>query len=382
MSASRRAGHIRIGLTLIVILASLILLINQVGHDDPEPTGSAAGSGEGSGDGAVAPAEPTATEPPAPPPWLRPLAAGEKPPQFVLFSFDGAGSHEHWQRVLSISRRVNAHVTGFLSGIYLLSNEERGRYTGPGHRPGKASIAFGGSAEEVRTRIDDLNAAIRDGHEIGTHYNGHFCRDAAPGAGAWSTDDWNSELDQFFRFVDDARARGLRLDPATVKGGRTPCLEGRWDQLFPALAGHGMTYDTSHSSNGISWPAQLSDGIWEFPLPGVTVPVIGRKTIMMDYNLMVNLGKRPPATLRAATLETYWAAYRAAFDGNRAPIVVGNHFNDWASGAFNGAMEDFLGSVCAEPDTVCATHTEVINWMGLQDPAVLDQLRAMPSAGI
>ena len=26
------------------------------------------------------------------------------------------------------------------------------------------------------------------------------------------------------------------LDPATIKGGRTPCLEGKMDQLLPALA--------------------------------------------------------------------------------------------------------------------------------------------------
>ena len=65
---------------------------------------------------------------------MRKLRPGEKPPQFVLFSFDGAGSHEHWQRVLPLAEKVNAHVTGFLSGIYLLPDQLRGTYTGPRSR--------------------------------------------------------------------------------------------------------------------------------------------------------------------------------------------------------------------------------------------------------
>src|SRR3954465_4234434 len=126
--------------------------------------------GPGSGD-------PDARSPAAPPDWMRPLRPGEKPPQFVLFSFDGAGSHEHWQKMLDRSRRVgNTTFTAFLSGVYLLTDAQRNQYIGPGHLPGKASISFGGSPDEVKTRIDDLNTAKDRGVEIGTHYNGHFCK--------------------------------------------------------------------------------------------------------------------------------------------------------------------------------------------------------------
>ncbi|MEU4672920.1 hypothetical protein AB0F91_34390 [Amycolatopsis sp. NPDC023774] len=86
--------------------------------------------------------------------------AGEKPPQFVLFSFDGAGSHEHWQRVLSPVKSVNAHFSGFLSGSYLLTNDQRDQYRDPGHRPGKATIGFGGSDADIRTLVADLNTAV------------------------------------------------------------------------------------------------------------------------------------------------------------------------------------------------------------------------------
>ncbi len=48
----------------------------------------------------------------AAPAWMRRLGPGEQPPQFVVFSFDGVGSHTHWQRMLSIATRVGAHFTG------------------------------------------------------------------------------------------------------------------------------------------------------------------------------------------------------------------------------------------------------------------------------
>jgi hypothetical protein len=348
-------------------------------------TGATA-TGDASAERDTTGASPNSAGPPAgpPPAWLHRLAPGEKPPQFVLFSFDGAGDHGHWQRMLPLARRVGAHFSGFLSGILLLDDAHRTDYTGPGHAPGRASIGFGGSPDQVRTRIDDLNTAIADGDEIGTHYNGHFCRGAEPSVGFWETAQWNAELDQFFGFVRQARDAGLRIDPTTIRGGRTPCLEGRFDQLFPALRAHGMAYDSSKVSDGVRWPV-LEDGVWEFRMPLVRVPALGHKVIMMDYNLWYQFnGARNDAThaaeFTAGTVDTYRAVYQAAWQGNRAPLVIGNHFNDWAGGAFSRAVEQFMGEVCTRPETVCATYSEVIRWMQVQDPAVLDALRALPPA--
>jgi hypothetical protein len=190
-----------------------------------------------------APSPSSTGRPAAPPAWMRRLAPGEKPPQFVLFSFDGVGSHEHWRRMLPIADSVHAHFTGFLSGVYLLEDGQRGRYSGPGHPPGTSSIGFGGPPAQIAARVEDLNAAIAAGHEIGTHYNGHFCRGAEPSVGRWTTSMWNAELDQFVAFVRGADAAGLHLNPPAITGGRTPCLEGRWDQAVPAMRAHGFTYD-------------------------------------------------------------------------------------------------------------------------------------------
>lgn len=327
------------------------------------------------------PAPAAAPPPDIEPDWMRPLNPGEKPPQFVLFSFDGAGSHDHWQRMLDISQRSNATFSGFLSGIYLLSDGQRTRYTGPGHAPGRASIGFGGSPEEVRTRIDDLNTARQRGIEIGTHYNGHFCRGAEPSVGRWDAGMWRQELDEFFTFVN--QAPGLRLDPATVKGGRTPCLEGRFDVLFPVLAARGMNYDSSKVSDGVGWPDK-QNGVWEFPMPSVRVPALNKKVIMMDYNLWFSLNQARDDKSRRdefaqATVDTYRAAYAAALNGNRAPLVIGNHFNDWAGGAFALAVERFMPEVCTKPATICTTYSQVIKWMELQPPNVLQALQNQPN---
>lgn len=367
---SRRWGPIVTGVALALTFLVLVVL-GTLGPDRPSQAG-----------------EVPAAQGKAPPPdWMRKLRDGEKPPQFVLFSFDGAGSHAHWQRVLPLAQNVNAHVTGFLSGIYLLPDHLRGEYAGPGHGRGRASISFGGTDAEVATRINDLNTAFRQGHEIGTHYNGHFCAGNEPSGGRWSQADWTSELDQFFTIVRGAATRGLTVPENAFKGSRVPCLEGDPEKFLPAMGERAMTYDSSVTTEGIAWP-ELRDGVWEFWVPVVRVPALsGKKAIMMDYNLWYSLNgaKEEPgrdAEFTAVTLDTYRAAYQAAYNTNRAPLTIGNHFNDWSGGAFSRATEVFIQEVCVRPQTVCATYTEVISWMKLQDPEVLDTYRNKPHAQV
>lgn len=328
---------------------------------------------------------PTAQGSASKPPWMRPLADGEKPPQFVLFSFDGAGSHPHWARILPLAEKSNAKVTGFLSGIYLLPDTRRGEYTGPGRAPGRAAISFGGSDDQVTVRIEDLNAATAAGHELGTHYNGHFCEGNEPSAARWSSAQWRSELDQFFAFVRDATGRGLRIAENQIRGGRTPCLEGDFDKLAPVLAEHGLTYDSSSTSDGITWPT-LEQGIWEFPVPVVRVPALDRRRVVMqDYNLWyaLNGAREEPSRdkeFTEATLDTYRAAYQAARNTNRAPLTIGTHFNDWSGGAFSRATEQFMSEVCLRDQTICTTYSQVIEWMELQNPKTLNKFRTLPPA--
>ncbi|GGL88565.1 polysaccharide deacetylase [Nakamurella endophytica] len=352
----------------------------------PVPAAGATAGGQGT---ASAGARPASNVP------MRKLRPGEKPPQFVIFSFDGAGSHTKWQEFLATAETVDARFTGFLTGLYLLADDNRERYTGPGHAPGKSSVGFGGTPQEVATLVGDLNTAYATGHEIGTHYNGHFCSGAEPSADAWSTADWNSELDQFFGFLTRYRQNNpgvalptLTVPTSSIKGGRTQCLEGTWDQLVPAWKRHGLTYDSSVNAPaaGVSWPVR-TDGIWEFAMPYVYSPGFGGMVVNMDYNMWVkfNGGRTQPGTekqLRDKVYRTYTYLYEQTFAGNRAPLLVANHFNNWNGNAFNPAVRSFMQDYCGRPETVCATYQDVIAWMELQDPAVLERLQDQaPVAG-
>ncbi len=316
------------------------------------------------------------------------LKPGEKAPQFVIFSFDGAGSHEKWHEFMDAAEPTDSRFTGFLTGIYLLDTDHRDAYTGPGHSPGKASVGFGGKKDDVITEVKDLNEAYANGHEIGTHYNGHFCVGAEPSGATWTTANWSSELDQFFDFMTNWKtingypdAPDLTVPTSAVKGGRTPCLEGKWDQMVPAWKAHNMTYDTSIPApyTGIAWPKQ-EDGIWEFHMPTVYSPGFQGMVMAMDYNFWYkfNQAKDQPETapkLRGIVKATYDFMYQQAYDGNRAPILIANHFNNWNGNSFNGPALDFMKDACGKKDTYCATYTDVIDWMELQDPAVLAALQ-------
>jgi hypothetical protein len=317
------------------------------------------------------------------------LEPGDTPPQFIIFSFDGAGSHQRWNEFMSIADESNSRFTGFLSGIYLLGDEGKyaGAYTGPGHKTGAAAIGYGGPQSEIVTEVNDLNTAYMKGHEIGTHYNGHFCDDAPPGGNQWTTADWNDELDQFYKFVKNWKtingytdAPELIVPPETIRGGRTPCLTGSLDKLIPAWKAHGMTYDSSMPAprNGLYWPQKV-DGIWEFYMPQVYSPGFEGMTTAMDYNFWAkfNGARDEPDSapeLRSIVKGTYEFMFDQAYNGNRAPILIANHFNKWNGDSFNPPAMDFMREKCGQPDVYCATYQDVIAWMQLQDPAVLQEL--------
>ncbi len=350
------------------------------GNRSPQPT-------SGTGSPATEAGEP---DPPASNVPMTKLKPGEKAPQFVIFSFDGAGSHEKWHEFMDAAAPTDSRFTGFLSGIYLLSTDHRGAYTGPGHAPGKASIGFGGTKAEVVTEVNDLNLAYSRGHEIGTHYNGHFCSGNDPSGDDWSTAQWNSELDQFFGFLKNWKqingypdAPDLKVPASAIKGGRTPCLEGDLDAMIPAWKAHGMTYDTSKNLyTGIGWPKQV-DGIWEFQMPYVYSPGFKGMVMAMDYNMWVkfNGAKDEPETapqLREMVRQTYDYMFDQAYHGNRAPVLIANHFNNWNGNSFNQPALKFMEDTCGKPDVYCTTYQDVIAWMQLQAPDVLAALQSQP----
>ena len=330
------------------------------------------------------------------------LAPGQKAPQFVIISFDGAGWHDKWTYWKGISEKVPLHFTAFLSGTYMLSSATKLKYTGPGHSAGKSSIGWNDPAD-LPIQIADLNDAIARGDEIGTHANGHFCEGADPSGNVWDEGNWNDELGQFFSLVANVDANNgisekLNLPASQIKGIRTPCLEGKKEALFPAMKAHGLTYDSSFTRRGISWPTQSTDNkIWqfgmaEFPIHGRLPdgsPVDSAKRdnhyqITMDYNFYYSQRGASSKGVSAAqskadsqqVLDTYRDMYKATLNGNRAPLVLGNHFNEWNNNAYSDAIANFALETCGKPDTLCLPFRDVIAWMNVQDPARLAQLQA------
>lgn len=319
------------------------------------------------------------------------LQPGEKPPQFIIVSFDGVGWHEKWQHWLSVAQQVPFRFTGFLSGTYMLSDETKMLYQGPGHSAGNSSINWN-TAADLPTEIEDLNAAYNAGMEIGTHFNGHFCEGAEPSGNSWSTGDWNNELDQFFALVKNVKANNpgvtmpdLAFDGSEVKGERTPCLEGHAEDLFPALTAHNMTYDSSFTKHGIAWPKQSPQyKIWQFGMAEFPIHGTDHFQITMDYNFYYTQRNASSTGVSQADSDadaaqvqaTYQDMYNATFNGNRAPLVLGNHFNEWNNNAYETALTNFVLANCGQPETQCVPFSDVLAWMSVQDPDRLAQLQA------
>jgi hypothetical protein len=325
------------------------------------------------------------------------LKPGERPPQFIVVGFDGAGWDEMWDFWFSIADRTPIRFTAFLSGTYLLSHESRTAYHPPYYSPGTSEIGWY-DAPDVPVEIANLNEAVARGNEIGTHFNGHFCVGSGlpSGGNNWTTADWDTELDQFFSLLRHFRGNNhlpasTRLDvrPSDIHGSRTPCLEGLPERLDPALRAHGLDFDSSYSRDGLAWPLRQRR-IWQigmavFPMHG-TLPD-GRKGVpatTMDYNFWFTQRGAVDASPDDAgrdseqVLDTYRDMYAAAFHGNRAPLVLGNHFNDWNHNAYRDALAHFVLETCGRPETQCITYSDLIAWMEVQRPRVLERLQAQP----
>lgn len=315
-------------------------------------------------------------------------AAGGEPPQFVVVSFDGGGSIAAWQRWRALSTQVDATMTFFLSGVYLVPASKGHLYSPPRRPKGSSDIGFS-LPGNVRPRMEQVRAARAEGHEIGTHYNGHFC--GATGVQRWSTEDWLSEIRQFDSLLDNWRVNNdatdvtpVGWDSGVIQGGRTPCLEGNRAALFPAMVRSGYRYDTSGQGT-LRWPGRMSNGMWDIPQQSLRMAGSGSPVLSMDYNFYerhsgaVDGSVSRRSAWHSQVLNTYRNAYRATYKGNRAPLILGAHFNTWNGGIYADALADFVRETCTKPNTRCVSFTELIDWMEDQPASVLAKLQARPT---
>lgn len=338
-------------------------------------------------------ATPTATQPDDGLPPITKLAKGQKPPQFVVVSFDGACRQSLFRKYLELGKETGSRFTFFLSGLCLVPEAKASLYRPPRHPVGTSAIGFA-AASNVPDRIRLLGKAWGQGHEIGTHFLGHFCD--ATGVGTWTSAEWQSELDQARRFLDDwaainGRPAGVPPLPFTSadwQGDRTPCLAGIRSQMLPVFERAGFTYDASGAGT-LSWPRKYAGyDLWSFPLQRIPVLGYGKSALSMDYNFLAQQnGARidaPPAVcdrIRASTLASYLHALDAVEGSNRAPLFIGNHFNDWVCNAFTDALVSFVRTAHAKhPDVRFVPFSYLARWLDAQDPAVLKSLQARGTA--
>ncbi|MFF4404840.1 hypothetical protein [Streptomyces sp. NPDC001404] len=336
------------------------------------------------GDGSTAE---TGPQPRQPKP--RRLGPGEKPPQFVVFSWDGSG--EDGQKLFShfraVGRKYHATMTYFLSGVYLLPSGKRELYDPPRHAAGASDIGFN-DVKGVRATVAQLRGAWLEGNEIGTHFNGHFCGSDG-GVGTWTTEEWMSEIRQAESFVKRWKTNsGLRGEPPLpfdyskeLVGGRAPCLEGQ-RHLIPAARAMGFRYDASSIGGRQVWPRRTG-GIWDFPLQDIPVPGQDFETLSMDYNFLAN---QSGITKGDPSLRDEWgdqmrdgllAGFHRAYRGNRAPFFVGDHFESWNGGTYMHAVESVIKTVCGKKGVRCVSFKQLADWLDVQDPGVLAKLRAL-----
>ncbi|MZD07718.1 hypothetical protein GTW43_21930, partial [Streptomyces sp. SID5785] len=65
------------------------------------------------------------------------------------------------------------------------------------------------------------------------------------------------------------------------------------------------------------------------------------EVLSMDYNILANQSKnstRAPSYnypgWRTQATESYMAGFRRAYETNRAPFFIGNHFEEWNGGIY------------------------------------------------
>ncbi|MFD8013047.1 hypothetical protein [Streptomyces sp. NPDC058955] len=384
---------------------TVALIGGLAGCSEPSSSGSGTQGAPGSGAGAAAKKGPAAAPEnpvrligdgstaytgaqPHQPTWKK-LKPGEAPPQFVVFSWDGAGedSQKLFSHFRKVGKKYDATMTYFLSGVYLLPEEKRAMYDPPKHSAGRSDIGFN-DTEGIRDTVRELRGAWLEGNEIGTHFNGHFCG-AEGGVGTWSVEEWKSEIRQAKSFVKNWKTNaGLRAEQPLpfdydkeLVGARTPCLEGRAN-FVKAASELGFRYDTSGVNDQI-WPKK-DQGVWDLSMHLVPVPGRAFQTLSMDYNFMVN--QSPGTTQGDPGMHRYWGdqmrdglvqAFERSYRGNRAPVIIGNHFESWNGGTYMRAIEETIATVCVQKDVECVSFRQLADWLDAQDPAVIAKMRTL-----
>ncbi|GCB47015.1 hypothetical protein [Streptomyces sp. NL15-2K] len=361
------------------------------GKGGNKPSGSPKPSARPLGDGSTSFTGKQPHQPAKP----EPLEPGQTPPQFVVFSWDGAGEVGNglFPRFLDLAKEHGASMTFFLSGLYLLPESKKRLYDPPNNPRGASDIGYLTDAH-IKETLNGVRRAWLEGHEIGTHFNGHFCGEAHGSVAHWTPRQWRSEIDQAKSFVKEWRTNTGWTDlPALpfdydkeLVGGRTPCLLGQ-NNLLPTARELGWRYDASSPGGRQVWPRKQQE-IWDLPLQQIPFPGRSFEVLSMDYNMLANQSlnttKAPAYNYpgwRQQSAQAYIQGFKRAYETNRAPLFVGNHFEQWNGGIYMDAVEEAFKHIAREKDkgedVRLVSFRQFVDWLDVQKPEVLAKLRTL-----
>ncbi|WP_116115442.1 hypothetical protein [Austwickia chelonae] len=79
--------------------------------------------------------------------------------------------------------------------------------------------------------------------------------------------------------------------------------------------------------------------------------------------------------------ETVIDAFLAGFDracrGNRAPLIIGNHFEQWNGGIYMDAVETVMREVSCQSEVRFVSFRQLVDWMEAQESTLLTALQAL-----
>jgi len=283
-------------------------------------------------------------------------------------------------------------MTFFLSGLYLLPESKKRLYNPPNNPRGASDIGYL-TDEHVKATLTNVRRAWLEGHEIGTHFNGHFCSGYGT-VGNWTPAQWRSEIQQAKAFVKEWRTNTGWSDMPSLPfdydkelvGGRTPCLLGQ-NNLLPTAKSLGWRYDASSPGGRQVWP-QKKLGIWDLPLQQIPFPGRSFEVLSMDYNMLANQSvnsTNAPAynypAWRTQASKAYISGFQRSYETNRAPFFIGNHFEHWNGGIYMDAVEEAFKHIAQEKekgaDVRLVSFRQFVEWMDVQKPEVLAKLRTL-----
>lgn len=309
-------------------------------------------------------------------------------PQFVLLSFDGSKSVDMLRETLDFESLLSQegkplHFTYFINAAYFLGQGSAYLYQAPGQPAGKSLIGFSDYVADISLRVEGFNKALEMGNEVGSHLAGHF------NGTSWSEADWKQEFNSFNLLLINMQKNNpsvsipqVNFGPDTIVGLRAPDL-GVNASLYKVLHEYHFLYDASGVASLLSrdnWPKKDGYGLWHFPLGRVSLGKNHVSTISMDYNLWMMQSNVQEEAVKGTELwqkykddvvSAYMDYFNSNFAENRAPVIIGHHFNKWNDGVYWEAMKTFAESVCGRENVRCVTFKELVEYLNTEGPPPL-----------